>query len=69
MAKVSHSSDLCVCRNCGEPLDVFVPRARQFCCEDCEQSFRGPYDPGERGAMPWCERCKCYHHATAECIT
>lgn len=18
--------------------------------------------------MPWCERCKCYHHATAECV-
>jgi hypothetical protein len=26
-------------------------------------------DAERDGAMPWCERCQCYHHSTAEHIT
>jgi len=36
MSKLSHSSDLMKCRCCGDPLDVFVCQADQFCSELCK---------------------------------
>ncbi len=39
MAKVSHSSNLTKCRNCGAALDVFVPKNIRFCTPECEAVF------------------------------
>jgi predicted nucleic acid-binding Zn ribbon protein len=39
MAKVSHSSDMTKCRNCGVALDVYVPPEEQFCSPECEAMF------------------------------
>lgn len=35
MAKVSHSSDLIKCRQCGAGLDVYVEPEVRFCSEEC----------------------------------
>jgi len=41
MAKVSHSSDLNLCRHCGEPLDVYMDKERRVCSLECEEYHVG----------------------------